>query len=104
MSAWLGRQRKADLIALANEAGFFQYDGLRQKEIAIALDDYLRSNATRLSRRPVFREYYERSRTPMKREPDTTAAAFVLEDEITPAIRGRGRPPKAREEDDFEYV
>ncbi|KAK5016284.1 hypothetical protein LTR39_002163 [Cryomyces antarcticus] len=40
----------------------------------------------------------------MKREPDTTAAAFVLEDEITSAVRGRGRPPKAREGDDFEYV
>ncbi|KAG8626163.1 hypothetical protein KVT40_006564 [Elsinoe batatas] len=66
MAAWLGRQKKAELTALAERAGLDDIEGLRKEELASVLDEHFQKNATRLSGDAAFKDYYGRS-SPAKR-------------------------------------
>jgi len=97
MSSWLGRQRKPELIALAERAGLDEYDyltcrdrdpsqlsfgrapsmtdtlcfsldGLRKDELVAVLDEHLTKNASRLRSSSVFKDYYGRTSSPVKRD------------------------------------
>ncbi|KAK5674991.1 hypothetical protein LTS10_012403 [Elasticomyces elasticus] len=89
MSSWLQRQRKQALIDLSQEAGLRQGDELRKDEIVEALENYLRSNATRLSRNPSFQPYY--GTTPYKTRSSSTMGGVASDDgEVKSVVRGRG--------------
>ncbi|KAK5713752.1 hypothetical protein LTR17_017519 [Elasticomyces elasticus] len=90
MSSWLQRQRKQALIDLSQEAGLRQGDELRKDEIVEALENHLRTNATRLSRNPNFQPYY--GTTPYKTRSSSTIGGVASDDgEVKSVVRGRGR-------------
>ncbi|KAK5734160.1 hypothetical protein LTR17_009143 [Elasticomyces elasticus] len=88
MSSWLQRQRKQALIDLSQEAGLRQSDELRKDEIVEALENHLRSHATRLSRNPSFQPYY--GTTPYKTRSSMSGVASD-DGEVKSVVRGRGR-------------
>ncbi|PSK37281.1 hypothetical protein B9Z65_2023 [Elsinoe australis] len=98
MAAWLGRQKKAELNALAERAGLDDVEGLRKDELASVLDEHFQKNATRLSGDAAFKEYYGRS-SPAKRASgaSTSAAAATSEGEIK---LKKKRAAKVKEETD----
>ncbi|KAI1270485.1 hypothetical protein F5Y18DRAFT_14101 [Xylariaceae sp. FL1019] len=71
-NSWLQRQRKSDLIDVAQHTGLKNYDGLKKSELELALDEYLSENATTFSSDSKLANYYaSRARTissPMKRD------------------------------------
>ncbi|KAK5729261.1 hypothetical protein LTR15_002403 [Elasticomyces elasticus] len=102
MSSWLQRQRKQALIDLSQEAGLRQGDELRKDEIVEALENHLRSNATRLSRNPSFQPYY--GTTPYKTTRSSSAMGGVASDdgEVKSVVRGRGRRSTAVKQEPSE--
>ncbi|KAF4548222.1 Hypothetical protein D9617_30g011260 [Elsinoe fawcettii] len=97
MAAWLNRQKKGELTALAERAGLDDIEGLRKEELASVLDEHFQKNATRLSGDAAFKEYYGRS-SPAKRASASGAnAAATSEGEIK--IKKK-RAPKVKEETD----
>lgn len=127
MPSWLNQHRKADLVALFQEAGlekcvsqrrvyYSQHsnndtspDDLTKIELVLALDKELIRNPIH-QRNPSFIEYYNRRSTgaassPIKREP--TAAAFATinsngETDSTSRARGRRTYYLANGEIEFE--
>ncbi|KAK4892140.1 hypothetical protein LTR27_009324 [Elasticomyces elasticus] len=88
MSSWLQRQRKQALIDLSQEAGLRQGEELRKDEIVEALENHLRTHATRLSRNPSFQPYY--GTTPYKTRSSIGGVASD-DGEVKSVVRGRGR-------------
>jgi len=112
VSSWIQRQKKADLIEIADSIGFtewavhtcatrqfytethlnylFSYEGLLKVELDVALQDYLEENASRLSIEPRLAPFYTRRGvgSPIKRE-----SSSVLDNGESTAIkRSAGRP------------
>ncbi|KAL8809722.1 MAG: hypothetical protein Q9223_007883, partial [Gallowayella weberi] len=94
---WLQRQRKPDLQNLASHVGMTNFDSLLKPELETALDDYLRTNQTRLQTDPALSGFYKRLESPVKREkvggPATTS---VVEEVKRP--KQRRQTFKARED------
>ncbi|KAI1463858.1 uncharacterized protein F4812DRAFT_224743 [Daldinia caldariorum] len=71
-NSWLQRQRKTDLIELAQHTGLRNFESLRKPELELALDEYLAENSSAFSSDPKLAGYYSsRARTtgsPVKRD------------------------------------
>lgn len=71
-NSWLVRQRKTDLVELAQHAGLENFESLKKSELELALDEYLTQNSPRFASDPKVAPFYS-SRTravgsPIKRE------------------------------------
>lgn len=71
-NSWLARQRKSDLVELAQTVGLKDYDGLKKNDLELQLDEYISDNATQFQSDPRFAPYFSsRARTagsPVKKE------------------------------------
>lgn len=88
MSSWLQKQRKAELVSLADEAGFTGYESMLKDDLVAGLDEHLKTNSTRLAGNSAFAEYYERSSSPLKK----TRAAGAVESDSEPREPRSTRP------------
>ncbi|KAK7972959.1 hypothetical protein PG996_007181 [Apiospora saccharicola] len=90
-NSWLQRQRKADLVELAEQSGLTNFESFKKVELELALDEYLAENSTQFMADPKFAPYFSsRNRaamSPLKRDLD----------EKTPRVSKR-RMTKALEE------
>lgn len=86
---WLQRQKKGDLIDLADSIGFTKYEGLLKVDLEIALQAYLAENAARLSSDPRLALFYSRPSvaSPIKREPSS-----AFDNGESTVLRRSGRP------------
>ncbi|KAK3903130.1 hypothetical protein C8A05DRAFT_43572 [Staphylotrichum tortipilum] len=86
-NSWLARQRKSDLVELAEGVGLKNYEGMRKSELELALDEHLSDNAPRYQADPRFQDYFKsRARaggSPVKKESATAAAAQVTEVKVS---------------------
>jgi len=85
-------------VALRIMSDGYSTDGLRKDELASLLEEHFNNNATQLSGNPDFKDYYNRTSSPTKREA-RPAAAIVSDGEIRTAVRKR-RVTKVKEETD----
>ncbi|KAI0407623.1 hypothetical protein F4802DRAFT_595026 [Xylaria palmicola] len=73
-NSWLQRQRKTDLVELAQYTGLKNYDALKKVELELALDDFLAEHAPHFQLDPKLSNYYaSRARTiasPIKKDVD----------------------------------
>ncbi|KAI1271061.1 hypothetical protein F5Y07DRAFT_36843 [Xylaria sp. FL0933] len=73
-NSWLQRQRKTDLVELAQYTGLKNYDSLKKVELELALDEYLAENTAAFQSDPKLANYYaSRARTigsPIKKDVD----------------------------------
>ncbi|KAI1751744.1 hypothetical protein F4782DRAFT_547464 [Xylaria castorea] len=73
-NSWLQRQRKTDLVELAQYTGLKNYDSLKKVELELVLDEYLAENAATFQLDPKLANYYaSRARTvgsPIKKDID----------------------------------
>ncbi|KAI0811961.1 hypothetical protein GGR55DRAFT_604677 [Xylaria sp. FL0064] len=73
-NSWLQRQRKTDLVELAQYTGLKNYDSLKKVELELALDEYLAENTATFQSDPKLANYYaSRARTigsPIKKDVD----------------------------------
>ncbi|KAK8099176.1 cupin -type protein [Apiospora kogelbergensis] len=73
-NAWLQRQRKAELVELAQQSGLTNYESFKKAELELALDEFLAENSTQFIADPKFAPYYSsRNRaagSPIKRDLD----------------------------------
>ncbi|GAB7354619.1 hypothetical protein MBLNU459_g5056t2 [Dothideomycetes sp. NU459] len=78
MPSWLNQHRKADLVALAQEAGLENLNELTKMELVSVLDEELMNN-TQHQRNSSFTEYYNRrsATSPVKRESIAAAVASI---------------------------
>ncbi|KAL2758152.1 hypothetical protein ACRALDRAFT_2099529 [Sodiomyces alcalophilus JCM 7366] len=71
-NAWLQRQRKSDLIDLAEFVGLTGYEGQRKVDLEASLDEYLADNAAQFANEPRLVPYYnsraKAAGSPTKRE------------------------------------
>jgi hypothetical protein len=74
---------------------------LLKDDLVSTLDEKLRANASSYSSNPVFREYYDRTGSPIKKERQTSAT-FGADGEKAP--RRRRQTIKAKEDLDSPYV
>ncbi|KAL9028101.1 MAG: hypothetical protein Q9196_003484, partial [Gyalolechia fulgens] len=93
---WLQRQRKPDLQRLAAHVGMKDFDNLLKTDLEIAVDDYLRTNQSRLQNDPQVSGFYKRIGSPVKRESGGAIATSVVEEVKKP--KQRRQTLKAREE------
>ncbi|KAM7223407.1 hypothetical protein V8F06_001284 [Rhypophila decipiens] len=77
-NSWLSRQRKSDLVELAEKVGLQDYESLRKSELELQLDEYLSDNATQFQGDPSLANYFaSRARTagsPVKKDLDLRVA------------------------------
>ncbi|KAI0434329.1 hypothetical protein F5Y09DRAFT_267551 [Xylaria sp. FL1042] len=73
-NSWLQRQRKTDLVELAQYTGLKNYDSLKKVELELALDEFLAENTATFQSDPKLANYYaSRARTigsPIKKDVD----------------------------------
>ncbi|RFU25289.1 hypothetical protein B7463_g11045, partial [Scytalidium lignicola] len=88
VSTWLQKQRKSDLVELADSVGLTDYDGMKKQELEAALDSYLTKNSAQFSSDTRLTPFYKRraDTSPIKKEPSSTASEIV-ETKIRPAKR-----------------
>ncbi|KAF4302028.1 hypothetical protein SLS57_003768 [Botryosphaeria dothidea] len=98
MSSWLQKQRKAELVALADEAGFTGYESMLKDDLVASLDEHLKNNATRLAGNSSFAEYYERSSSPVKRTRANAPAESDGEPREPRSTRPRRRVTRIKQE------
>ncbi|TDZ53926.1 hypothetical protein CTRI78_v006731 [Colletotrichum trifolii] len=71
-NAWLSRQRKSDLVELAELTGLTGYENQKKADLEVTLDEYLAENATKFSTEPKLVPYYnsraKAAGSPVKRE------------------------------------
>ncbi|KAK0635798.1 hypothetical protein B0T17DRAFT_485333 [Bombardia bombarda] len=98
-NSWLVRQRKSDLVELAQTVGLTNIDDLRKIDLELQLNEYLSDHSAQFQSNPKFAPYYtSRARTagsPVKRERDAAATAIS---EMKPAIARPRRTAKLVEE------
>lgn len=76
---------------------------MKKDELVTALDDHLQTNATRLSRKEEFQNYYQRTGSPVKRDAGASAA-MNSDGEIRSVVRARGRRATTVKQETDEYV
>ncbi|KAH6690607.1 hypothetical protein F5X68DRAFT_260013 [Plectosphaerella plurivora] len=57
-NAWLQRQRKSDLIEIAELVGLQDYEGHKKVDLEVSLDSFLSANADKLANEPKVAPYY----------------------------------------------
>ncbi|KAK1828400.1 hypothetical protein QBC39DRAFT_265299 [Podospora conica] len=71
-NSWLARQRKSDLVELAQTVGLKDFDDLRKSELELRLDEFIAERSSQFQSDPKFTSYFSsRARTagsPVKRE------------------------------------
>ncbi|KAL9104285.1 MAG: hypothetical protein Q9163_000726 [Psora crenata] len=55
---WLQRQRKSDLTEIAQHVGLQSYERMKKSELEVAVEDFLRSNASRYENDPTTAPFY----------------------------------------------
>ncbi|KAI0892190.1 hypothetical protein F4806DRAFT_248334 [Annulohypoxylon nitens] len=58
-NTWLQRQRKSDLVEIAQQYGLKNFESLKKSELELALDDYLGANEQVFSLDPKLHSYYQ---------------------------------------------
>ncbi|KAI0885472.1 uncharacterized protein GGS22DRAFT_187755 [Annulohypoxylon maeteangense] len=58
-NTWLQRQRKSDLVEIAQQYGLKNFESLKKSELELALDDYLGANEQVFSLDPKLHPYYQ---------------------------------------------
>ncbi|KAK2029349.1 hypothetical protein LX32DRAFT_363407 [Colletotrichum zoysiae] len=75
-NSWLARQRKSDLVELAELTGLTGYENQKKADLEVTLDEYLAENATQFSHNPKLAPYYnsraKAAGSPIKREAPLT--------------------------------
>ncbi|KAK2065527.1 hypothetical protein LY76DRAFT_279351 [Colletotrichum caudatum] len=75
-NSWLARQRKSDLVELAELTGLTGYENQKKADLGVTLDEYLAENATQFSHNPKLAPYYhsraKAAGSPIKREAPLT--------------------------------
>ncbi|KAL0942420.1 uncharacterized protein CTRU02_200306 [Colletotrichum truncatum] len=75
-NAWLARQRKSDLVELAELTGLTGYESQKKADLEVTLDEFLAENATKFSTEPKLVPYYnsraKAAGSPVKREAPLT--------------------------------
>ncbi|OLN85567.1 hypothetical protein CCHL11_05867 [Colletotrichum chlorophyti] len=75
-NSWLARQRKSDLVEIAEQTGLTGYENQKKADLEVTLDEYLAENATKFSSDPKLAPYYnsraKASGSPVKREAPLT--------------------------------
>ncbi|KAK0708735.1 hypothetical protein B0T21DRAFT_376852 [Apiosordaria backusii] len=71
-NSWLARQRKADLVDLADAIGLTNYEKLLKSDLEQAIDEFVSANSARFQTNPKLKDYF-RSRaraegSPVKRD------------------------------------
>ncbi|KAI0479598.1 hypothetical protein F4859DRAFT_441267 [Xylaria cf. heliscus] len=97
-NSWLQRQRKTDLVELAEYTGLKNYDALKKVELELALDEYLAENTATFRLDPRLASYYaSRARTilsPIKKDVDAPVEKpKVSRRRVTKAIEEVVPPP-----------
>ncbi|KAI9873541.1 MAG: hypothetical protein M1830_000297 [Pleopsidium flavum] len=59
-ASWLQKQRKSELMILAEKVGLRNFDNLRKSDLEVALDEHMRANHTRLAKHPDLIPFYMR--------------------------------------------
>ncbi|KAM0808977.1 hypothetical protein AB5N19_09320 [Seiridium cardinale] len=76
VNSWLQRQRKMDLVEVAQRTGLKNYEAFKKPELELALDEYLSENSTQFSADPRLKNYYSsRARnigSPIKRDSNSS--------------------------------
>ncbi|KAL2191955.1 hypothetical protein L209DRAFT_673762 [Thermothelomyces heterothallicus CBS 203.75] len=71
-NAWLARQRKSDLVEIAQTLGLKNYESYKKTELELAIDEHLSENVARYQADPRFQDYFKsRARaggSPIKKE------------------------------------
>ncbi|KAK0626823.1 hypothetical protein B0T14DRAFT_119637 [Immersiella caudata] len=71
-NSWLARQRKSDLVELAQTVGLKDYESLKKNDLELQLDEYISDNASQFQSDPKLASYFSsRARTagsPVKKE------------------------------------
>ncbi|SMY28627.1 unnamed protein product [Zymoseptoria tritici ST99CH_1A5] len=93
--SWLMKKKKQDLVDLSKEAGLTLDSALLKDEIVESLDEFLQTNATRLSKNATFEGYYGTGRrsTPFKIRDSSAApnATSGEEEGVKSVVKARGR-------------
>ncbi|KAF9882184.1 hypothetical protein CkaCkLH20_00220 [Colletotrichum karsti] len=101
-NAWLSRQRKSDLVELAELTGLTGYESQKKADLEVTLDEYLAENATKFSREPKLVPYYnsraKAAGSPVKREAPLTDLVKSTRRRTTRAIEEILPEPEAEEE------
>ncbi|KAL2874369.1 hypothetical protein SGCOL_010450 [Colletotrichum sp. CLE4] len=75
-NSWLARQRKSDLVEIAELTGLTGYENQKKADLEVTLDEYLAENTIQFSQNPKLAGYYtSRSKaagSPVKREAPLT--------------------------------
>ncbi|KAI1112174.1 hypothetical protein F5Y14DRAFT_463773 [Nemania sp. NC0429] len=103
-NSWLQRQRKTDLVELAQYAGLKNIDSLKKVELELALDEYLAENTATFQSDPKLANYYaSRARTigsPIKKDVDAPPEKLrVARRRLTKAAEEIALPAESSEED-----
>ncbi|MCJ1341220.1 hypothetical protein MMC09_006516 [Bachmanniomyces sp. S44760] len=98
-SSWLVKQRKPELVELAEQVGLKDYENLKKSDLESALDEHLRANQAKLSRESKLEAFFKRIRDPSGGSPTKKeqAVAVLSGDEPKPKPKAR-RQTKAKEE------
>lgn len=62
---------------------------MRKEEIIVALAQHLHANASTLSKQPAFQDYFNRVRSPIKRESEAVASSSF--ENVARSVKARGR-------------
>ncbi|KAH6627037.1 hypothetical protein B0J18DRAFT_157741 [Chaetomium sp. MPI-SDFR-AT-0129] len=112
-NGWLARQRKGDLVDIAQSLGLKDYENFRKTDLELAIDEYLSDNTTRYQSDPKFLDYFKsRARaggSPIKKEipdlkPTSRRRAPKQVEEITPAAEEEDEEEDEEEEEEKEVA
>ncbi|KZF23333.1 hypothetical protein L228DRAFT_260174 [Xylona heveae TC161] len=69
-SSWLQKQRKSDLVGLADQVGLKDYESLKKTDLEVALDEFLRANQSKFANESSLMPFYKRiaAGSPVKKE------------------------------------
>ncbi|KAL9125729.1 MAG: hypothetical protein Q9217_005111 [Psora testacea] len=92
------KQRKGDLTEIAQHVGLSNYEKMRKSELEVAIEDYLRSNASRYENDPTTAPFYQGvdPASPVKHKGGKAIAGGMKEEEKKP--RPRRQTLKAKNE------
>ncbi|KAI9705309.1 MAG: hypothetical protein M1820_005139 [Bogoriella megaspora] len=103
MSAWLHRQKKGDLVELAKDAELGDTDAMLKDELADALDEHLKKNASSLSTKQSLNGYYSRA-SPTKTTSNGSKTAVAGDADETKAVTKSRRKTIKKDEIESPYV
>ncbi|KAJ4302294.1 hypothetical protein N0V88_002437 [Collariella sp. IMI 366227] len=98
-NSWLARQRKSELIELAQAVGVKDHEGMRKSDLELAIDEVLTEHTAHYQSDPRFQDYFKSraraSGSPLKRElaavPVSRRRTIKAVEEAIPSDRHPGR-------------